>query len=102
MTNEAIDRLEVQLGRLLLGGVLSAASLLVVGLVMRVLNVAPAFAWFLLNAGLIVLMATPILRVLVSLVEYVRMRDWLFVLTTLAVLGVLCTSVMIALQQRTH
>ena len=32
-----------------------------------------------LTLGLLVLMATPILRVLVSLVVYVRMRDWFFV-----------------------
>ena len=47
----------------------------------------------LLNAGLIVLMATPILRVLVSVVEYVRMRDWFFAVTTLAVVAELSVTV---------
>jgi uncharacterized membrane protein len=34
----------------------------------------------------VVLMATPILRVVVSVVEYVRMRDWFFAATTIIVL----------------
>jgi hypothetical protein len=36
----------------------------------------------------------------VSLVEYVRMRDWFFVLTTLAVLTVLLVSVGLAVTER--
>ena len=35
-------------------------------------------ALWLLNAGLVVLMSTPILRVLVSFREYVVMRQWFF------------------------
>jgi uncharacterized membrane protein len=42
-------------------------------------------------------MATPIFRVIVSLVEYVRMRDWFFSATTAAVLLVLLTSVGLAI-----
>jgi uncharacterized membrane protein len=45
-------------------------------------------------------MATPILRVLVSVVEYWRMRDWFFVATTLVVLAVLFTTVATALAVR--
>jgi uncharacterized membrane protein len=43
-------------------------------------------------------MATPILRVVVSIVEYARARDWFFVTTTLAVLGVLLVSIVLALK----
>ena len=50
----------------------------------------------LLTAGLVMLMATPILRVIVSLVEYVRMRDWFFVVTTVLVFGVLLVTVTLA------
>jgi uncharacterized membrane protein len=95
-----IGRLERHLGRLLFAGVVSASALLLAGLVMWMLNLAPQAANALLNGGLIVLMATPLLRVVVSLAEYVRMRDWFFVVTTLAVLSVLLTSVTIALRQR--
>ena len=44
-----------------------------------------------------ILMATPILRVVVSLVEYARMRDWFSVSTTLFVFGVLVVTLTLAL-----
>jgi len=43
----------------------------------------------LLNAGLIVLMLTPLARVVASLVTYARMRDWFFAGMTVLVLVVL-------------
>ena len=98
MTTDTIDRLETILGRLLLAGVLTSAVLLLSGLVLWIANAVPALANGLLNGGLIVLMMTPILRVVVSLIEYVRMRDWFFVMTTLAVLTVLLASVVLALR----
>jgi uncharacterized membrane protein len=98
MNEEALERLETQLGTLLFVGVASAASLLAIGLVLWMLNANATFATWLLNAGLIVLMATPILRVIVSVVEYARARDWFFVTTTLAVLGVLLASIVLALK----
>jgi uncharacterized membrane protein len=100
MIDEEIERLETILGRLLLGGVVCSASLLLVGLVIWMLDITPAASTALLNAGLVTLMATPVLRVIVSLVEYVRMRDWFFVLTTLAVLTVLLVSAGLALTER--
>ena len=53
-----------------------------------------------LSAGLIVLMATPLLRVVVSIAEYVRMRDWIFAALTLAVLAELMVTMVYALQRR--
>ena len=99
MSDQALDRLEARLGRLLLAGVLCSASVLFVGLVLAVLNVATPLAADLLYAGLLMLMATPILRVVVSLVEFVLMRDWFFVVTTLAVVGVLFVSIVVALTE---
>jgi len=49
-----------------------------------------------LDAGLVVLMGTPVLRVAVSAVAYLRARDWFFVATTLAVLAVLLGAIWIA------
>jgi uncharacterized membrane protein len=95
----AIERLEEMLGRLLFRGVMASATFLIVGLLLLLLNVAPAASNGLLNAGLIILMATPILRVVVSLAQYFRMRDWFFVITTAAVLMVLLASVSIALSR---
>jgi uncharacterized membrane protein len=81
-----LARLELHLGYLLVTGVVVAAVCLCVGLALYVMAPDSALAMRLLEAGLYVLMATPILRVVVSVVEYVRMRDWFFTLTTLAVL----------------
>jgi hypothetical protein len=97
MSDRDIGRLETHLGRLLLGGVLSAAACLAVGLFVWLTGAAPGAADALLTTGLMVLMATPILRVVVSLVEYVRMRDWFFVATTLIVLVVLFATIAVAL-----
>jgi uncharacterized membrane protein len=100
MSGESIDRLEVTLGRLLQGGVLSAAVCLTAGLAMWMSGGVRGFATVLLTAGLMILMATPILRVVVSLVEYARMRDWFFVATTLFVFGVLVVTLTLALRQQ--
>lgn len=83
----ALVRLEHQLGRLLVTGVSLAALCLVGGLVLFVADHDSTLAVKVLNLGLIVLMATPILRVIASIVEYVRIRDWFFVITTVAVLA---------------
>ena len=97
MSHESVDRLEVQLGRLLQRGVLSAAACLAAGLAIWMSGGLHGVATFLLTAGLMILMATPILRVVVSLVEYARMRDWFFVSTTLFVFGVLIVTLTLAL-----
>ena len=49
----------MHLGRLLLVGVICSATLLLVGLLLSVTNLRPALADWFLNAGLLVLMATP-------------------------------------------
>ena len=57
----------------------------------RTLSVQAAgnLASTLLQAGLLVLMGTPMARVLLSCLEYVRQRDWFFAVSGLAVLVVL-------------
>lgn len=97
MSGESIDRLEIQLGKMLQAGVLTSAACLAAGLVLWMWGGTPGAAGALLTAGLMILMATPILRVVVSLVEYARMRDWFFVATTVIVFGVLLVTVTLAL-----
>ena len=46
--------------------------------------------------GLVILMATPVARVVVSVVEYALGRDWLFVTLTSGVLVILIGSLMVA------
>ena len=88
-TDAAIDRLEVQVGRLLEAGVTIASVCLAAGLLLwfvlgggRLVNVT-------LTTGLVVLMLTPLARVAASVVAYLRLRDWFFVITTAMVFVVL-------------
>jgi uncharacterized membrane protein len=96
---ERLAQLEEHLGWLLITGVMLSAACLAVGLVL--LLVAPSSAWAadLLAAGLMILIATPMLRVVVSIVEYIRMGEWLFVMTTVVVLIELAASVFYALRR---
>ena len=49
-----------------------------------------------LALGLLLLIATPVARVVISLAEFVRERDWTYVVLTAVVLGVLATSLIMA------
>ena len=96
MTDDSLAHLEEQLGKLLVSGVIASAALLSAGLLLWLRNPgAPRTGW-LLNAGLIVLMATPILRVIVSVAEYVRLKQWFFVGVTLIVLAELAVTIGVA------
>jgi uncharacterized membrane protein len=95
--HEDAGRLERALGRVLLWGVRISAFLLAVGLALGVgIDPSSPLSNALLNAGLIVLICTPVVRVLVSFVEYLREGDWLFVFTSLAVLAILTASLLAA------
>jgi uncharacterized membrane protein len=91
MTSEdaAIERLERQVGRLLHAGVTLATICLAAGLVLWFVTRGSHAATLTLTAGLVILMLTPLARVLASLVAYVRLRDWFFVATTVLVFVVL-------------
>lgn len=94
--DQAVSRLETHLGRLLIAGVATSAGSLLVGMAIWLFAPSARAADLLFRIGLYVLMATPILRVVVSVVEYARMRDWFFVATTLAVLAVLVGTLLYA------
>ena len=96
-SDEALQRLELRLGRLLQAGVIQSAVLLAGGLILWIVRGPSGFSNVALTLGLIVLMATPILRVAVSLVAYIRMRDWFFVATTVMVFVLLAVTVGLAL-----
>ena len=89
-------RLERVIGRVLRGGVVLSSVCLTAGLVLSLAGVEPA-ATVLLNAGIIVLLATPVSRVVVSTVEYVVERDWPFATLTFIVLLELVASAVAAL-----
>ena len=89
---------EKLLGRTLGIGVSVSTTLLALGLLLSI--VAPTWpADRLLDAGLVLLMATPMARVLLSCVEYARERDWFFAVNALGVLVVLAVTVWTAWRQ---
>lgn len=85
----AVERLEVQVGRLLEWGVILSSACLGAGLLLWMVARTSRLANGLLAAGLIALMLTPLARVVASFVAWVRLRDWFFVVTTVMVFVVL-------------
>jgi uncharacterized membrane protein len=98
MTPPATDRLERWLGKILTAGVLASTGLLAAGLLLQLLRVEPDAAAALTRAGLMVLMATPVARVVVSVVEYALERDWLFAALTTTVLIILLGSLVVSMR----
>jgi uncharacterized membrane protein len=95
--SEGLIRLERELGRVLLTGVAISAVALAIGIGWLLLVPGSVGANRLLTVGLAVLTATPMLRVVVSIVEYVRMRELVFAGVTLLVLAELAVGVAYAL-----
>jgi uncharacterized membrane protein len=92
-----LSALEMRLRTVFVAGLSLSAALLVCGLIMYFAAPStPATSW-LLNAGLVILMATPLLRVIVSMFEYAKIDDWVFVATTLVVLVELSVTMVYAL-----
>ncbi len=98
MTPPSTDRLERLLGRILTAGVLASTGLLASGLLLQLLGVQPGAASALTQAGLVVLMATPVARVVVSVIEYALERDWLFITLTTTVLIILMASLAVSMR----
>jgi uncharacterized membrane protein len=92
----AMQRLETTIGEVLRFGTITSSTMFAIGLVMTVVRYQPAVAQLLLGAGLVILLATPPARVVVSVIEYIRERDWTFVALTLVVLLALAGSVVAA------
>ena len=97
MTRDTVHDTERTLGRVLTIGARVSTSLLALGLVLWLASGPRPSARGLLSAGLIVLMATPIARVAVSMIEFVRTREWWFVLSTAFVLSLLLGSLIVAI-----
>jgi uncharacterized membrane protein len=95
MTVES-DRLERTIGIALRAGVTISSICLAAGLIMAIVQ-GPGLADILLAAGVVILLATPVARVLISIVEYAREHDWTFVVLTAIVLIELMASAVAAL-----
>ena len=91
------SHLEQLVGRVLRAGVMASSACLVAGLLLSLVGGAATFASVLLQTGIVVLLATPVARVFVSIVEYALQRDWKFTLLTAIVLVELMASALAAL-----
>src|SRR5262249_322566 len=94
-TNEVgMRRLEHAIGVVLRSGVIVSSVCLAVGLALSFTGAIPGGAAPLLQVGIIVLLCTPVARVVFSTVEYVSDRDWPFAsLTTIVLLELLASAV---------
>jgi uncharacterized membrane protein len=90
-----LTRLERTIGAVLRAGVIASSLALAIGLVLQFMNAPGAQA--LLQTGIVTLLATPVARVVVSIVGYVRERDWTFATLTAVVLLELLASAVAAL-----
>jgi uncharacterized membrane protein len=84
-------------GIVLRSGVIASSVCLTVGLILSLVTAGGVVAAFLLNAGILILLATPVTRVVVSTMEYVSERDWRFAALTGIVLLELIASAVAAL-----
>jgi uncharacterized membrane protein len=101
MTSRAdAARLERIVGAVLRLGVTASAVCLGVGLGLSFADGSSTLAAVLLNIGIIVLLVTPVARVVVSAAEYALQRDWVFVSLTLTVLAELIASALAAMHGR--
>ena len=89
--------LERLVGIVLRAGVIASSACLAVGLLLALTTGGSAAALTLLNVGIVILLATPVARVVVSTVQYVREQDWVFAGLTFVVLLELVASAVAAL-----
>lgn len=82
--------MERRVGQVLLLGVLAAFICLAAGIGLWLAGSVAAPG--LLDAGIVILMATPFVRVLFSALEFASARDWLFAAAATAVLAILVAS----------
>lgn len=89
---DAEKRLEVSISHLLRAGVVLAAGLLIVGWLLDEMG-QPA-GGLVMDAGIRVLISTPIIRVAATFVLFVRQRDLLYSIITALVLAFLAVGVL--------
>lgn len=94
---DRVAPLEHIVGIVLRVGVTMSSACLAVGLVWALATGSRVGADILLQAGIIILLATPVARVIVSIVQYISQRDWTFATLTIVVLLELVASAVAAL-----
>jgi len=89
------SQLELMIGRVLRLGVLTSTACLAIGLLLAL--VQPQSSPVLLNVGILLLIATPAARVVLSMVEYAIAKDRTFLILTSIVLFELIAGAVAAL-----
>jgi uncharacterized membrane protein len=97
MNDLPVNSLETILGRVLGVGVAASSICLALGLLLTLTTGGSGAARTLLTVGIVLLLATPIVRVAVSSAGYAHRREWLFVVLTLVVLAQLIATIVAAL-----
>jgi Protein of unknown function (DUF1634) len=94
---ETAGTLERTVGRVLRTGIGATTVCLSGGLALKLMGISHRPAELLLTIGLMLLLATPVARVVVSVVDYARERNWVFFGLTVIVLAELAASVLYAI-----
>jgi uncharacterized membrane protein len=96
MTHPEIVDTERILGRVLNVGTLVSTVTLALGLALALLRPGMT-ATVLLHAGIMVLLATPVMRVFVSILTFASRQEWRFVVFTTTVLLLLVIGILVAI-----
>lgn len=97
-TTSGLRAFEATLARVMLSGVWLSAACLALGLSALLISPRLTMAQALLRIGLIILMATPVMRVVLSVVEAIRRKDWFWLWTTIAVTLILAGTMVYSLR----
>lgn len=92
-----MTRLERSIAFVLHAGVLASSICLAAGVVLTLADTNLGVADALLRIGIVVLLCTPMARVVISTIEYALERDWQFATLTAIVLVELMASAVAAL-----
>jgi uncharacterized membrane protein len=89
-----LTRLEQSIAWVLRAGVVASSACMAAGVVLSLTGVSPPLAGELLHVGLLILLCTPVARVVISTIEYAAARDWRFAtLTTIVLLELMASAV---------
>jgi uncharacterized membrane protein len=89
--------MEHAIGFVLRAGVMASSACLAIGLALALASGEQGPALFLLHAGVVLLLITPVARVIVSIGQFASVRDWAFTGLTIVVLVELMASAAAAL-----
>jgi uncharacterized membrane protein len=97
-SSSALRAFERTLSRVMLTGVWLSAACLALALSALLISPRVTSAEALLRLGLLILMATPVTRVVLSVVEAIRQGDWFWLWTTIAVTLILAGTMLYSLR----